>query len=65
MAMTYITINTKTIQAKKLIEFLETLPYVSILNDPNEETQRAIDKARKRKTKKVDSLDEFFSELEQ
>ena len=65
MAKTYITINTKIIQAKKLIEFLETLPYVSILNDPNEETQRAIDKARKRKTKKVDSLDEFFSELEQ
>ncbi len=63
--MTYITINTETIQAKKLIEFLETLPYVRILNDPNEETQRAIDKARKRKTKKVESLDELFSELEQ
>ena len=62
--MTYITIDTKTKQAQKFVELLETLPFAKILKDPNAETQKAISDARNRKTKKVQSLDQLFSELE-
>jgi antitoxin component of RelBE/YafQ-DinJ toxin-antitoxin module len=61
--MTYITIDTKTKQAKKFVELIETLPFAKILKEPNTETKKAIDDARKGKTNKAKSLDALFSDL--
>ena len=33
--MTYIAIDTKTKQAQKFVEWVETMPFVKILNEPN------------------------------
>ncbi|MES2701808.1 MAG: type II toxin-antitoxin system RelB/DinJ family antitoxin [Bacteroidota bacterium] len=61
--MTYITIDTKTKQAKKFVELLETLPFAKILTEPNAVTKKAIESARKGKTKKAQSVDQLFSDL--
>jgi hypothetical protein len=61
--MTYITIDTKTAQAKKLVSLIETLPFVKILNEPNAATQKAIADARKGKTRKAGSLKQLFADL--
>ena len=61
--MTYITIDTKTTQAKKLVELIETFPFVKLLNEPNAETKKAITNARKGKTKKAASLKQLFTDL--
>jgi antitoxin component of RelBE/YafQ-DinJ toxin-antitoxin module len=61
--MTYITIDTKTAQAKKLVELIETLPFAKILNEPNDVTKKAIADARKGKTKKAASLKQLFTDL--
>ena len=50
--MTYITIDTKTKQAKKFVELIETLPFAKILKEPNSVTKKAIEDARKNKTAK-------------
>lgn len=50
--MTYITIDTKTKQAKKFVELLETLSFAKILQEPNVVTKKAMDDARKNKTAK-------------
>jgi len=50
--MTYITIDTKTKQAKKMVELLETLPFAKILKEPNATTRQAINEARKGKATK-------------
>jgi hypothetical protein len=50
--MTYITIDTKTKQAKKIVELLETLPFAKILQEPNGITKNAMADARKNKTTK-------------
>ena len=39
--MTYVTIETKTAQAKKFVELIETLPFAKILKDPNAVTKKA------------------------
>ena len=61
--MTYITIDTKSAQAKKLVELIETLPFAKILNEPNALTKKAIGDAKKGKTKKAASLKQLFSDL--
>ncbi len=61
--MTYITIDTKTAQAKKLVELIETLPFAKILNEPNAVTKKAIEDARKGKTQKAASLKQLFTDL--
>jgi antitoxin component of RelBE/YafQ-DinJ toxin-antitoxin module len=61
--MTYITIDTKTAQAKKLVALIETLPFAKILNEPNALTQKAIADARKGKTQKAASLKQLFADL--
>ncbi|MEO6455919.1 MAG: hypothetical protein ABIN97_17695 [Ginsengibacter sp.] len=43
--MTYIRINTKTKQAKKFVELIETLPFAKILDEPNGVTRVAINDA--------------------
>ncbi len=61
--MTYITIDTKTAQAKKLVELIETLPFAKILNEPNVLTKKAIADSRKGKTHKAASLKQLFADL--
>ena len=61
--MTYITINTKTKQAKKFIELIETMPFAKIIKHPNAATIRAIEEGRKGKTLKADSLKQLFTDL--
>lgn len=61
--MTYITIDTKTKQAQKFVELLETLPFAKILKEPNAGTKKAIEDARKGKTKKATSLEQLFTDL--
>lgn len=48
--MTYLLIDTKTKQAKKLVELMETLPFAKILKDPNEVTKTAMMDVKKGKT---------------
>ena len=48
--MTYISIDTKSIQAKKFVELVETMPFAKILTDPNAVTKKAMDNIRKGKT---------------
>ena len=61
--MTYITIDTKTRQAKKFVELIETLPFAKILDDPNAVTKKAIADARNGKTRKAGSLKQLFTDL--
>jgi len=61
--MTYVTIDTKTKQAKKFVELIETLPFAKILKDPNVLTKKAIEDARKGKTRKAGSLEQLFTDL--
>ena len=48
--MTYVTIDTKTVQAKKFVELIETLPFAKILKDPNATTKKAMIDVKKGKT---------------
>lgn len=61
--MTYITIDTKSKQAQKFVELIETLPFAKILKEPNAETKKAIEAGRKGKTSKTKSLDQLFTDL--
>jgi len=61
--MTYVTIDTKTKQAKKFVELIETLPFAKILKDPNATTKKAIEDARKGRTRKARSLKQLFHDL--
>jgi len=61
--MTYITIDTKTAQAKKFVELIETLPFAKILKEPNATTKRAIGDARKGKTTKHKNAKELIAFL--
>jgi hypothetical protein len=61
--MTYITIDTKTAQAKKFVELIETLPFAKILKEPNAFTRKAIEDARKGRTRKAGSLKQLFTDL--
>jgi hypothetical protein len=40
--MTYITIDTKTRQAQKFVELIETLPFAQILNEPDAATKKTL-----------------------
>jgi hypothetical protein len=56
-------IDTKTKQAKKILEFIETLPFVKIHKEPNRRTRKSIEDARKGKTRKAESLEQLFADL--
>ncbi len=62
--MTYITIDTKSRQAQKFVELIETLPFAKILKEPNTITKKAIQEARAGKTHKFKSVDELFNTLD-
>ena len=61
--MTYITIDTKTKQAKKFVELIETLPFAKILKEPNSVTRKAIEDARKNKSAKYKNSKELIAFL--
>lgn len=61
--MTYVSINTKSKQAKKIVELLETLPFAKIHIDPNTTTKKAMEMARQLKTKKYKNSKELIAFL--
>ncbi len=61
--MTYITIDTKTVQAKKFVELIETLPFAKILKDPNAATKKAMIDVKKGKTIKHRNANELIAFL--
>jgi hypothetical protein len=61
--MTYVTIDTKSTQAKKIVELLETLPFAKILKDPNVVTKKAMGDVKKGKTTKHKSAKELIGFL--
>ena len=61
--MTYITIDTKTKQAKKFVELIETLPFAKILKEPNTVTKKAMEDAHKSKTAKHKNSKELIAFL--
>ncbi len=61
--MTYKTTDTKTKQAKKFVELIETLPFAKILKEPNAVTKKAVEDARKSKTSKHKNSKELIAFL--
>lgn len=61
--MTYIRIDTKTKQAKKFVELIETMPFAEILNEPNSITKKAMDSAKKGRTVKHKNVKELVTFL--
>ena len=61
--MTYITIDTKTVQAKKFVELIETLPYAKILKKPNTGTKKAKSDIKTGKTTKHKNAKELIAFL--
>ncbi len=61
--MTYIRIDTKTKQAKKFVELIETMPFAKILADPNISTKTAMQSASKGKTKMHKNATELIAFL--
>ncbi len=61
--MTYIRIDTKTKQAKKFVELIETMPFAQILEEPNATTKTAMESATKGKTRKHKNADELIALL--
>jgi hypothetical protein len=61
--MTYITIDTKTVQAKKFVELIETLPYAKILKEPNAATKKAMSDIKKGKITKHKNAKELITFL--
>ena len=61
--MTTITINEKTIVARKMLEFLKTQPYVTIINEPNADTLKAINEVKAGKVTKCKDSNDLFNKL--
>lgn len=63
MKMTYIRIDTKTKQAKKFVELIETMPFAKILDEPNSTTKDALESAKKGLTTKHKNAKELAAFL--
>ena len=63
--MTYISIDTKTKQAKKFVELIETLPFAKIYKEPNDTTKKAFKEIENGKTIKAVSVSELLKKLKQ
>ena len=61
--MTYVTIDTKSTQAKKIVELLETLPFAKILKDPNAVTKKTMVDIKRGKTTKHKNAKELTAFL--
>lgn len=65
--MTTIIINDKTTDAKKMIEYLKTQRYVTIIEEktPSASLLKSMEEARTGKTTKYESTEELFSKLKE
>lgn len=61
--MTYIRIDTKTKQAKKFVELIETMPFAEMLKEPNSSTKSAMGHAKKGKITKHKNSKELVASL--
>ncbi len=61
--MTYIRINTKSKQAKKFVELVETMPFAEILQEPNSATKKAMEDAKKGKSRKHPNASNLIASL--
>jgi hypothetical protein len=61
--MTYIRIDTKTKQAKKFVELIETMPFAEVLEAPNEITKKAMAGAKNGRTKTHKNAKELITFL--
>lgn len=61
--MTYIEIDEKTNEGKKIIAFLKTQSYIRILDKPNAATRTAIQDAREGRTKKAKNTKDLFRQI--
>lgn len=62
--MTYISIDTADKQSKSFLAYVETLPFATVVKEPNAITIKAMEVARNAKTRKhknVKSLIEFLN----
>ena len=63
--MTTIVINDRTVGAKKMIEYLKTQSYVTIIDEkiPNASLLKSMEEAREGKTTEYTSTEELFLKL--
>ncbi len=63
--MTTIVIDDKTIDAKKMVEFLKTQPYAKFIDDktPNATLQKSIDEAETGKVIREPNVNELLGRL--
>ena len=63
--MTTIIIDDKSAGAKKMIEFIKTLPYAKVIDErtPGASLKKSMDDARAGKTKEIKDVDEYFNEI--
>ncbi|MBK8515228.1 MAG: hypothetical protein IPL55_02695 [Saprospiraceae bacterium] len=63
--MTTVIIDTKTEEAKKMVELLKSTKYAKIINEklPNKETLKAIDDVEKGRLKSYNSVEEMMAKL--
>jgi hypothetical protein len=63
LAMTYITINTNKKQAQLFLEYVKSLPFVTVHQEPNAATLKAMGEVKRGKSKKHKSAKELISYL--
>ncbi len=61
--MTYITIDTNKKQALLFLEYVKTLSFVKVYEEPNAETIKSIEDAKNGKTKEFKSAKELMAFL--
>lgn len=63
--MVYLRIKNKSSQAKAMIDFLKTMPFVEILDEkePNEITKQAMKEAEEKMLESFDSAEELIKAL--
>lgn|GEM_PF-1083955 len=61
--MIHLTIDPEADVSMKLIEFIETQPFITIVKEPNDETIQALEDAELGKLNRYSSSDELFKKL--
>jgi len=63
--MKTIIIDDKSAEAKKMIEFIKTLPYAKVIDERTlgASLKKSMDDARADKTKEIKDVDEYFNEI--
>ena len=61
--MSYITIDTNNKQAIPFLEYAKTLPFLKVYQEPNSDTLKAIEEAKKGKTKKFKNAKDLITYL--